>query len=306
MTTLPPLKPVIDKYRTRISLQVKNLIENLDVKTTASAIKKQFYPQSLELEKTHEYFEDPLEEHTYMPHPQILHKYPHKFLWLITNECPVFCRYCTRKRRTLVKQKSDEITQIELLTLIEQYQINEVIFSGGDPFFLNIETLFNKIYYLKELSQVHYIRFHSRCITTLTHKFNENFWSLWKKMSTDFPQQHFSIIMHINRVEEINSSALQVIKKFQERGVKMAVQAVLLKGVNDKVEHLHHLAHFLLKYDIHFYYLHQIDQVAGSQHFFVSQQNGIELMQQLRKMIPPHAMPRYVKDSKAGKINLYY
>ena len=42
--------------------------------------------------------EDPLNEEEDSPVPHLTHRYPDRVLLLITDRCPMYCRFCTRKR----------------------------------------------------------------------------------------------------------------------------------------------------------------------------------------------------------------
>jgi len=46
------------------------------------------------------------------------------------------------------------------------------------------------------------------------------------------------------------------------------------------------------------YYLHLLDRVAGASHFEVSEQRGLELIAQLRALLPGYLVPRLVREQQ--------
>ena len=51
----------------------------------------------ISLEETLE--SDPLHEEEDMPVPELVHRYPDRVLLMLNNQCPIICRFCTRKRK---------------------------------------------------------------------------------------------------------------------------------------------------------------------------------------------------------------
>lgn len=299
------LAQVQKKYRTRISPFIYQLIKNLP-KEEAEKILKQFEPSIEELKNPAGYVIDPLSEEDFdiQPIPGLIHKYPNKVLYLTTSECPVYCRFCTRKRKTLVGEKT--ITNIEkvLAYIKKNPQINEVIFSGGDPFMLPAKEIKKLAFAFAEINQISFLRWHSRVITTLPSRFNKLLWQTLKEIAA--VKQTKTIVTHINTAAEISKEAIEIIQKLQDLNFLILNQSVLLKGINDNLETLKKLFLTLHSLNIRAYYLHQLDPVEGSAHFAVPLEEGIALFKALSQTLPIALLPRYVQDSKAGKTNLAY
>ena len=66
--------------------------------------------------------------------------------------------------------------------------------------------------------------------------------------------------------------------------------------MNDNEDALYALCKRLIDAQITPYYLHQLDEVAGAAHFYVSPDRGRELISAIRKRLPGYAVPRYVKE----------
>src|SRR5262245_8436771 len=80
--------------------------------------------------------EDPLEEDRDAPVPGLTHRYPDRALLITTHVCTMYCRFCTRKRATMVRGGWDAISRDDerMIEYIRDHQeIRDVIVSGGDP-----------------------------------------------------------------------------------------------------------------------------------------------------------------------------
>ena len=90
---LAPLQAVHSVYPLRISAYYLDLI-----KKTGVPLWKQAVPDIRELEDSTGLI-DPLDEENLSPVPFLVHKYPDRALFLVCNECAMYCRFCTRKRK---------------------------------------------------------------------------------------------------------------------------------------------------------------------------------------------------------------
>lgn len=295
-------------YKTRISPEISNLANTLP-QSQAYAIEKQFWPNVQELEFREGFSNDPLQEDDsdIQPLPNIVHKYPGKILYLTTEECPVYCRYCTRKRRTLVNANAPKASLIDIKLYIESKPaIQEIIFSGGDPFMLSDTELFSHVHFFSAIEQIKFIRFHTRTLTTLPKRFNQNFFHELSGVRKNYPHTLFSLVTHINTPWEIQEFTKELADNFRTAGIILYNQSVLLSGINDSAETLMNLSLKLIRTGIQPYYLHHLDKITGAGHFEVSLENGLKIMNTLKEMLPPFLVPRYVHDSKKGKQNLFY
>ena len=63
-------------------------------------MRKQAIPTSLELHTGEHDLSDPLHEDIDSPVPGLTHRYPDRVLLLVTDQCSMYCRHCTRRRIT--------------------------------------------------------------------------------------------------------------------------------------------------------------------------------------------------------------
>ncbi|MCX5902545.1 MAG: lysine 2,3-aminomutase, partial [Proteobacteria bacterium] len=87
------VQKVIDCYPLRINRYYLSLI-----KEPGDPLWKQVVPDEQELLDIVG-MEDPLAEEEHSPVPNITHRYPDRVLFLVSNQCAVHCRFCTRKRK---------------------------------------------------------------------------------------------------------------------------------------------------------------------------------------------------------------
>lgn len=250
---------------------------------------RQFVPLLDEEVMSLGFTEDPLEESKRRPSLKLLHKYHGRVLLLCTSSCAMNCRYCFR--RHFDYEQGSKIFTNELNYIRDDTSIQEVILSGGDPLSLSnqsIESLLKEIFLINHVKK---IRFHTRFPIGIPERIDEGLIEIFKEA----PIQIIFVI-HCNHPNELDDHLFNYISKIQKLGVVVLNQSVLLKDVNDNVETLFDLFKTLSDHGILPYYLHQLDRVQGAAHFEVSEEKGVELICQLRTLLPGYAVPRYDRE----------
>ena len=87
------LKRVVSKYPMKISRYYFDLIDEVD-----DPLWKQCVPSVNELVDP-QGIVDPLNEEGQSPVPGLVHRYPDRILMCVSNDCAMYCRFCTRKRK---------------------------------------------------------------------------------------------------------------------------------------------------------------------------------------------------------------
>lgn len=97
-------------------------------------VRKQAIPTEKELHRSAADLEDPLHEDTDSPAPGLTHRYPDRVLFLVTDQCSMYCRHCTRRRFAGQKDGSVPTDQVEqCLEYIRNHpEVRDVLLSGGD------------------------------------------------------------------------------------------------------------------------------------------------------------------------------
>jgi lysine 2,3-aminomutase len=258
-----------------------------------SILWKQFLPSTEELSSKG--LLDPIGDEKFNLAPQIIHRYKNRALFMPTSVCPVYCRYCFRKNELGEKELFTPDFNKTLEYLKNHPEIEELIFSGGDPFILTTDKI---DYYLSKFKDLKFIRFHTRTPVILPNRFDQKLLDTLKKHRSNFDQ--ISIAIHTNHVYEIDLDIEKTIKKLGSLGVTLLSQTVLLKGINDSPETLKELFIKLTNLNIKSYYLHHPDQVKGGMHFHLSLEEGREIYLKLRDLLPGWAIPQYVIESPGG------
>ncbi len=239
--------------------------------------------------------EDPLHEEEDSPVPRLTHRYPDRVLLLITDRCPMYCRFCTRKR--MVGRASD-VTEKTIAMGIEYIrrhtEIRDVLLSGGDPLMVSDQKLEHIISSLRAIPHVQIIRLGTRFPCVLPSRITDNLCNMLKKYHPIFLNTHF------NHPREITPQAKEACERLANAGIPVGCQTVLMKGVNDNPEIMKELMHKLLLMRVRPYYLYQADLTRGTNHFRTRVEIGLQIIQALRGHTTGFAVPQFVIDAPGG------
>lgn len=243
---------------------------------------------------------DPIGDITHSKGNQLIHRYQNRVLFTPTTVCPILCRYCFRKneladKNDLFDQNFDEAKNY----LRTNPEINEVIFSGGDPLILSNEKLADFIQDFSEIENIKYIRFHSRTPVILPSRIDEGFIAVMNSAKVIFKRS--MLMIHINHADELDSEVLQAISALTDAGIEVFSQTVLLRGINDETTILAELFTRLAEIKVRPYYLHHPDEALGAMHFYMNLETGRKIVQPLHNLLPGWALPLYVIDIPGGE-----
>ena len=240
---------------------------------------------------------DPLAEETLSPVPNLVHKYPDRVLFLVTNECSMYCRFCTRKRKvgTPMMRISEKSIEAGIDYIRRNSRIREVLISGGDPLLLSDEKLNSLLTRLRSIPSVEVIRIGTRVPCTLPMRVTKELCQMLKKHHPLYINTHF------NHPRELTKEANKSCALLADAGIPLGCQTVLLKGVNDDVNTLKELFLGLLRMRVKPYYLFQGDLTRGTNHFRTHSSSGIKIMRQLIGTISGMAVPTLALDGPNGK-----
>lgn len=242
--------------------------------------------------------EDPLEEDKDAPVPGLTHRYPDRALLVTTHVCTMYCRFCTRKRATMVRGGWDAVSRDDerMIEYVRDHpEIRDVIVSGGDPLTLPPAKLKFFLDNLAAIKHVDVIRIGTRVPVTLPQKlFDQDLIDLLASAGKVWIQTHF------NHPREITPEAARVCNALLRAGMPVNNHSVLLKGVNDSLETMRALMRALLRIKVRPYYLFHCDPVIGAGHFRTSVWKGLEIMEGLRGHLSGLGIPTYVVDSPHG------
>jgi lysine 2,3-aminomutase len=241
--------------------------------------------------------EDPLGEDSDSPVPGLVHRYPDRVLFLVTNFCSTNCRYCTRSRMIMPNEKYPfNMRQWEqAIEYIKAHtEVRDVLLSGGDPLTLADEKLEWLLKSLRNIPHVEFIRIGTKVPMVLPMRVTKSLCNMLKRYHPLW------ISIHATHPDELTEEAREACTRLADAGIPLGSQTVLLSGINDNVDTMKRLMHGLLKIRVRPYYLYQCDPIKGSAHFRTRVEKGLEIIRGLRGFTTGYAVPHFVIDAPHG------
>lgn len=259
-------------------------------------VRLQAIPNIVETNKSAADLDDPLHEDGDSPVPGLTHRYPDRALLLITDQCSMYCRHCTRRRFAGQNDGAMPTDQVDKAIdyIAQTPQIRDVVISGGDSLLMSDEKIEYILKRLREIPHVEIIRFGSRTPVVMPQRITEEFVNMVKKYHPVWLNTHF------NHSNEITEEAKIACERLANAGIPLGNQTVLLRGVNDCVHVMKKLVNDLVKIRIRPYYIYQCDLSNGIEHFRTPVSKGIEIIEGLRGHTSGLCIPTFVVDAPGG------
>ncbi len=241
---------------------------------------------------------DPLAEVDHSVTKRLIHRYPSRAAFLVTDICAMYCRHCFRRRFTGTFQGPATRAEIEEAAayLHQHREIKEILLTGGDMMTLSDQKIEELITLFREARQDLVIRLCTRMPAAYPARITPTLVAIFKKFNT----APFFLMTQFNHARELTKEAVATVALFVDAGIPAMNQSVLLKGVNDDVETLEELCNKLIFSRIKPYYLFQGDLVQGTSHFRVPLERGLAIEKELRRRLSGLAMPLYAVDLPQG------
>ncbi|MFK3662606.1 EF-P beta-lysylation protein EpmB [Scandinavium sp. NPDC088450] len=234
---------------------------------------------------------DPLEEqHSVVP--GLLHKYRNRALLLVKGGCAVNCRYCFRRHFPYADNQGNKRNwQVALDYIAAHPELDEIIFSGGDPLMAKDHELAWLMDALEAIPHLKRLRIHSRLPIVIPARITE-------ALTERFAHSSLQILLvnHINHAQEIDEEFRQAMRKLKLAGVTLLNQSVLLRDVNDNAQTLANLSNALFDAGVMPYYLHVLDKVQGAAHYMVSDDEARAIMRELLTLISGYMVPKLARE----------
>jgi len=270
-------------------------LDQIDWQNNNDPLKLMVIPHTLETEIKEYEVTDPIGDQPHLATKNLVHRYPDRVLLLLTNNCQINCRFCFRRELT---HHSTPPNLEDIYDYLKSHsEVNEVIFSGGDPLTLSpkyLTTVFEK---LKTIPHINKYRFHTRIPVVNPSHIDKKYFDFFKLI---YKQKQLTMVLHINHHQELSVENVKLFKKLRKSALLLS-QTVLLKGINNDAETLSHLFSNLVENNVKPYYLHHLDLVKGTDHFRISIEEGKQIYQSLRGKISGQSIPEYVLDLPGGK-----
>ncbi|MFO1489995.1 MAG: KamA family radical SAM protein [Kiritimatiellia bacterium] len=268
----------------------------LDPDDAAQGLRRTKIPSLLEFERAPDEVPDPLGEEAHTPVPGIVHTYDDKVLFLVTDFCATYCRYCTRSRMVGGGERppSRGMWEGALDYIRATPRIRDVLLSGGDPLTLSDDRLSWLLDQLVAIPHVEFIRIGTKVPAVLPQRITAPLLAVLRKAHPLF------ISLHVIHPDELTPEVAEACNRLADAGIPLGGQTVLLKGVNDDPAVMTRLNLGLLRLRVKPYYLHQCDPVLGSAHFRTPVRAGLDILRALHGRTTGYAVPQYMIDAPGG------
>tara|TARA_R110000868_G_scaffold160854_5_gene390670 strand:+ start:16285 stop:17184 length:900 start_codon:yes stop_codon:yes gene_type:complete len=260
----------------------------------------QVMPQAAEGLITPGFNYDPLNETKYNNIPGLLHKYKTRVLITLATNCSINCRYCFRRH---FDYKTNNISLKNFDSIIDYIKknknINEVIYSGGDPLLAPnkyIQNITNKI---SKIDHIKYIRIHSRIPIVDPDRINQSFCDIFN--NHDLAHIKTILVTHCNHPDELDDYIKSKMQLLKNNNITVLNQSVLLKNINNDPNILTKLSYKLFDCNIMPYYIHMLDPVQNAGHFQVDKKTALDIMHKIKAMLPGYLVPKLMQEIPGEK-----
>jgi len=281
-------------YRWRITPSYASLMDPTD---PGCPIRRQAIPSEEELSDALG-TEDPIGEAENTPAPNLIRLYPDRVAWCVTSSCPVYCRFCFR-RRLVGKEDGDfspAARDTALAYIARTPEIRDVLVTGGDPLMLPDRQIEDLLRRLRAIRHVEIVRIGTRAPVTLPLRITAELCAMLRSFHPLWINTHF------NHPRELTPAAASACARLADAGIPLGNQSVLLRGVNDDPGTMRRLVHGLVRTRVRPYYLFQCHLVRGSAHFRTPIETGRDIVASLRGATTGFAVPTFVVDTPFGKV----
>jgi len=256
---------------------------------------------------------DSLHEQKDSPTLGLVHRYPDKALFLAVDVCPVYCRFCTRSYA--IGSDTQTVEKVSYLPnrqrwaqayayLLSRPEIEDVVISGGDAFFLAPRHLQEIGETLLAIPHIRRLRFATKGpavapMKILTHE-------EWTDALTTVVEKgrslgkEVALHTHFNCPAEISGITKDAMDLLFERGIKVRNQSVLIRGVNDDPADMLHLVKKLSDMNVQPYYVYQHDMVRGVEDLRTRLADSADLERRVRGETAGFNTPTFVTDVPGG------
>jgi lysine 2,3-aminomutase len=270
-----------------------NLVDPVD---PDCPIRRQVIPRIEESWEDPDELADPCGEDSHMPVPGLVHRYPDRVLFLVTDRCASYCRYCTRSRVVSGAGEQELHTEFEAaFRYLERHtEVRDVLLSGGDALLFSDARLEKILQRLRATPHLEFLRIGSRVPIFLPQRITPALCAMLKKYHPLW------MSVHVNHPKELTLEVKEALERLADSGIPLGNQSVLLRGVNDDVETMKALVQKLLLCRVRPYYLYQCDLIKGSAHLRTNVAKGVEIIRGLRGHTTGYAVPQFVIDAPGG------
>ena len=169
-------------------------------------------------------------------------------------------------------------------------QLDEIIFSGGDPLMAKDHELDWLMTQLEAIPHVKRLRIHSRLPIVIPARITETLTSRFQRSSLQV-----ILVNHVNHANEIDDEFRAAMAMLRRRASRCSTRACYCAGERQRANPAD-LSNALFDAGVMPYYLHVLDRVQGAAHFMVSDDEAREIMRELLTLISGYMVPKLARE----------
>src|ERR1700750_2555860 len=173
----------------------------------------------------------PCGEDSDMPVPGLVHRYPDRVLFLVTDRCASYCRYCTRSRVVSGggEQQLHPNFEEAFRYLEEKTEVRDVLLSGGDALIFSDDRLEKLLSRLRSIKHIEFLRIGTRVPIFLPPRITPELCSILAKYHPLW------MSVHVNHPRELTIEVRHALERLANAGIPLGNQSVLLGAGNEAV-----------------------------------------------------------------------
>lgn len=233
--------------------------------------------------------------------PIAQHKYDNRVIIYTADVCLGYCVFCFRSLQSNAEQEKHggkPFWKQTLEAIRARPQIEEVIFSGGDPLVFDNVSLEAMLKDVRAIPTVKAIRIHTRAWLHNPYRIDDVFCALLKQYEVT------EIGVHTVHPKELTEDFKKAVERIRASGARTLLMSdtPLIKGINDDEKTLRELFMNLYLCGVKPYYLsHNMPNIPDAEAQRTSVLKGVRLMNKLKRRISNTAMPEYIITHETGK-----
>ncbi len=278
---LENLKPVMDKFEFRSNDYYLSLIDWNDPN---DPIKRIIIPCQEELDQWGRV--DASNEKKYSIMPGLQHKYRSTAVFLASDACGGFCRYCFRKRLFIYPEQKEFLTDLDqaLEYVRDHKEINNVLLTGGDGLMLSTGKLENIIRELRKIEHVRIIRIGTKLMSYNPYRVLNDPGLLEMVRKYSLPDAKIYFMLHYSHPREMTGPSREACHRLIRAGAVLCNQTPILRGVNDDPKVMARLFNELSYTGIAPYYIFFCRPTVGNLTYAVPVEEAFHVYQTARGM----------------------
>lgn len=229
---------------------------------------------------------DASDEQSYSVMPGLQHKYRSTAVFLASDACGGFCRYCFRKRLFIQPEQKEVLTDWEAACeyVRSHPEINNVLITGGDGLMLSTSKLEKIIAKLRSIEHVQIIRVGTRLLSYNPYRIlnDPGLWEMVSKYS--LPEKRIYFMLHYAHPREMTQASLEACDKLIKSGGILCNQTPMIRGVNDDPHVMADLLNRLSYVGVAPYYIFICRPTVGNKPYAVPVEEAFNTFQTAKSM----------------------